>query len=55
LTEKDISEKTISATEVRDRILKDRNWQELVPRSTHTILESMKIKDRIRRLKELAL
>ncbi|HKI05901.1 MAG TPA: adenylyltransferase/cytidyltransferase family protein [Thermoanaerobaculia bacterium] len=55
LAERDIGEKTISATEVRDRILKDKNWRELVPKSTHTILDSMRIKDRIRRLKELAL
>jgi hypothetical protein len=55
LVERDISEKKISATEVRDRILKDRNWRELVPESTHTILESMNMKDRIRKLKELAL
>jgi cytidyltransferase-like protein len=55
LTEKDISEKNISATEVRDRIIKDRNWRELVPKSTHTLLDSMNVKDRIRKLKELSL
>ncbi|TXI51312.1 MAG: nicotinate-nucleotide adenylyltransferase [Lysobacter sp.] len=55
LVEKDISEKIISATDVRDRILRSRNWKELTPISTHRLLERMLIKDRIRRMKELAL
>jgi cytidyltransferase-like protein len=55
LKEADISEKSVSATEVRERILKNRNWRELVPKSTHSLLDSMEIKDRIRKLKELAL
>lgn len=55
LTDKDVSEKSVSATEVRERILKDRNWKELVPPSTHRLIESFKLKDRIRKLKELSL
>lgn len=51
LFKKDISEKLISSTMVRQRIIKNQNWKELVPPSTIKLIEEFNLKDRLLSLK----
>lgn len=47
LFRKDISEKDISSTMVRELMIKKGNWQELVPKSTVKHLENWQLRERL--------
>lgn len=52
---KDISEKEISSTMVRERILKGENWQVLVPPTVALHVESLNLKDRLMKLRNYSI
>ncbi|ADB41965.1 adenylyltransferase/cytidyltransferase family protein [Spirosoma linguale] len=54
LFKKDISEKDISSTLVRELIVKNGNWKELVPKSTIKCLENYNIKERLLKIRQQA-
>ena len=51
LFKKDISEKNISSTMVRELLVKKGNWKELVPKSTARHLENYQIRERLIKIK----
>ena len=51
LFKKDISEKVISSTLVRERIIKNKNWKELVPSTSVRIIEGFNLKERSLKIK----
>lgn len=50
LYRKEITEKKISSTKVRSRLVSEANWQELVPKTAHSLLTLYKLKDRLKRI-----
>lgn len=51
LFKKDISEKTISSTLVREKISKNKNWGDLVPPASVRIIKSFNLKERLLKIK----
>jgi len=51
LFRKDISEKTISSTMVRELIVKKGNWESLVPKSSIQHIENYKIRERLLKIR----
>lgn len=42
----------VSSTQIRDRILHDKNWQELLPKNVAKLLREWKATDRLRQIQE---
>lgn len=55
LFKRDISEKNISSTMIRELIIKKGNWKELVPKSTIKHLESYNIRERLLKIRQQAI
>ena len=47
LYRKTIQDKKISSTLVRSRLVSKKNWQELVPKTAHNLIDLYKLKERL--------
>ena len=55
LFRKDIGQKFISSTLVRERLLSNGNWQELMPSATHEYVEHYKLRQRLMKYRSMSL